>query len=47
MAREIHRPVCEIEELPLEEYSEWLEIFHREDKEAEKRAKEAKKGGRR
>jgi hypothetical protein len=46
LAREIHRPVCEVENLSLSEYSEWLAVWEHEDKEAEKRAKEAKKGRR-
>lgn len=29
--------------MPATEYYEWVEIFRREDEEAEKRAKEAKK----
>lgn len=29
--------------MPATEYYEWVEIFQREDEEAEKRAKEAKK----
>jgi len=44
IAREVGRPVFEIEaEMPATEYYEWVEIFRREDEEAEKRAKEAKK----